>query len=381
VVGWPDRLIIWSHQHMNPTPRQKLRQLIQDRGVSILNDTPLFRSLLNDYCSGGDRMEQNAIIQALQEGLPQSLMSFRGATLPEIQAHQFQRTLFQIGMRQDLAVWALSAWAEALGVQLPPVIDTPPPPPPPQEDYHILANQRSPQLIIYLIDVSASMNHLLMGRKRVDVVTDALRVAIGQMVARSMRGTIVIPRYRIALFAYSDDVYDLLGGIKTISDLARIGPPKLECFRRTETARAFERAESLIRQDLPNLQHCPAPVICHMTDGEYTGDDPSPIVRRIMATRVPDGHVLVENIFISDRIIQEDISNPREWKGILPETRLLNDYAEKLRALSSPLPRSYCITMGEEGYNLSDRAVMMLPGMSQDLIKMGFVMSAATPVH
>jgi len=36
--------------------------------------------------------------------------------------------------------------------------------------------------------------------------------------------------------------------------------------------------------------------------------------------------------------------------------------------------------MLESGYTLSPDAVMMLPGMSPELVEMGFVMSMSTPV-
>ncbi|MFN3763248.1 MAG: hypothetical protein ACK4WK_08630, partial [Anaerolineae bacterium] len=158
------------------------------------------------------------------------------------------------------------------------------------------------------------------------------------------------------------------------------GVPELSTMRSTDTARAFAQAEKLLQQELPNLAHCPAPLVCHMTDGEYTGADPEPAVRRIMAMRVPDGNVLVENIFISDHILKESITDPKRWEGVRPGTKLASDYARKLRAISSPLPPGYRAMMREEGYELADDAVMMIPGMTPELVQMGFVMSMSTPI-
>ena len=147
------------------------------------------------------------------------------------------------------------------------------------------------------------------------------------------------------------------------------------------TAKAFLAAERLLQKELHNLQDCPAPVICHMTDGEYTGDDPAPAVRRIMKMRVPDGNVLVENIFLSSRILPRPIKDPFNWPGILPNTKLSNEYASKLRDISSPVPASYRAMMMENNYHLDPNAVMMLPGMTPELVAMGFQMSAATPIR
>lgn len=246
--------------------------------------------------------------------------------------------------------------------------------------YEILATRKTPALIIYLLDVSGSMGEKLGQKRRIDVVMDALGAMLKQMVFRSTKGSRVSPRYRVAMYAYSDHVYDLLGGIKGVDQIAQLGVPELSTMRSTDTARAFAQAEKLLQQELPALAHCPAPLVCHMTDGEYTGADPEPIVRRIMNMRVPDGNVLVENIFISDHILGERIADPKRWGGVRPKTKLNSDYARKLRAMSSPIPPGYRVMMREGGYEIADDALMMIPGMTPELVQMGFVMSMATPI-
>ena len=93
-----------------------------------------------------------------------------------------------------------------------------------------------------------------------------------------------------------------------------------------------------------------------------------------------DGNVIVENIFISDQLLDQPVNDIANWQGVLPTTHLRNGYAKKLRSISSPLPQSYRVMMLESGYTLSPDAVMMLPGMSTELVEMGFVMSMSTPV-
>lgn len=246
--------------------------------------------------------------------------------------------------------------------------------------YNIQATAETPALIIYLLDVSVSMNQPLGRKRRVDVVSDALRVALRRLIFLSTKSGILSPRYRIAMLVYSDHVYELLNGIETIDQVARKGVPNLQLKRDTDTAHAFEVVEKLLQRELPSMRHCPAPLICHMTDGEYIGADPELIVRRIMDMRVPDGNVLVENIFVSDSIMPNPIADPKQWAGVLPNTTLVDDYAKKLRAISSPLPESYRMMMLEDGYHMAQGALMMLPGMSPELVEMGFVMSTATPV-
>src|SRR5687767_10508843 len=229
--------------------------------------------------------------------------------------------------------------------------------------YQVLATAKTPSLVIYLLDVSASMTQTLGGRRRIDVVTDALGAALRQMVFRSTKGGRLSPRYRIAMLAYSDHVYDLLDGIKTIAEVAHMGVPELSPLRTTDSAKAFVQAERMLEAELPNLQDGPAPLVCHMTDGEYTAADPEPVARRIMEMWVGDGNVLVENIFISDKVLDGPVRDPHKWPGIHPHTTLASDYAEKLKSMSSPIPESYRQMMQENNYSLSPGALMLLPGI------------------
>jgi hypothetical protein len=246
--------------------------------------------------------------------------------------------------------------------------------------YDTLATSRTPALIIYLLDVSASMTQMMGSKRRMDVVTEALQAVLQQIVFRCTKGGRVSPRYRVAMYAYSDFVYDLLDGVKTIDQVASFGVPELSPMRSTDTARAFMEVEKLLQREMTNLQDCPAPLVCHMTDGEYTGANPEPIARRIMGLKVPDGNVLVENIFISDQVLTQPVTEIQNWPGVQPTTPLASVYATRLRSISSPLPVSYLTMMTESGYQLSDSALMMLPGTSPELVEMGFVMSVSTPI-
>jgi uncharacterized protein YegL len=246
--------------------------------------------------------------------------------------------------------------------------------------YEVLATGQTPAFIIFLLDVSASMSQPLGNKRRVDVVTDALAAALRQMVFRSTKGKRVSPRYRMAMLAYSDKVYDLLDGVKTITDVAMFGVPELSTMRTTDTAKAFRAAEKLLKSELVNIRDWPAPLVCHMTDGQFTGDDPEPVVKRIMEMSVPDGNILVENIFLSDQILDKSIKDPYNWSGITATTNLRDAYAQKLREMSSTLPESYRSMMQESNYHLDRGAKMMLPGMSSELVAMGFQMAAATPI-
>ncbi len=244
-----------------------------------------------------------------------------------------------------------------------------------------MATSRTPALIIYLLDISASMNTPLGIKTRIEVVTDALTSALRQMTFRSTKGNRVSPRYSIAMYAYSDNVYDVLGGIKTVDRVVQLGVPELKTEARTDMEKAFLQTEKLLKAELHHYQDGPAPLVCHMTDGIYTGRDPLPVVRRIMNMSVPDGKVLVENIFISEDVLPEPIQDPFYWPGITSRSKLNNEFAQKLQAMSSPVPESYRSMMVECNYHLEVGALMLFPGINPEIVAMGFQMSAATPVR
>jgi uncharacterized protein YegL len=247
--------------------------------------------------------------------------------------------------------------------------------------YTVPATSKTPALVIYLLDVSGSMGEELGGKTKIEVISDALHQVAVRMVQRSTKGTTVAPRYNIAMYAYSSQVTDLLGGIKTVAELAQMGVPRLQPMDATDTAAAFREAESLLKAQIGNLDDSPAPLVCHMTDGEYnTGGDPEPIARRIMDMEVPDGKVLIENIFVTDKALPQPISDPKGWDGITDESPLASPYAETLRRMSSPVPPTYASVMAEMGYRLSPGARMLFPGNTPEIVELGFAMSGATPV-
>jgi hypothetical protein len=227
--------------------------------------------------------------------------------------------------------------------------------------YAQLATATTPALIVYLIDISKSMGLLVGNKRRVDVVQESLSVALRRMVFLSTRGSRISPRYHVAIYAYSERVYDLVGGIQPIDRLASLEVSKLELDTTTNTALGFQHVEELLKEHITRYQSCPAPLVCHLTDGQFTGADPAPVVKRIQSMRV------------------------NSWAGITPDTRFTDDddgrYAHHLRSLSSPLPTSYHSVMMQQGYRISSNAVMMLPGIDLSLIEMGFVMSAATRIR
>jgi hypothetical protein len=114
-----------------------------------------------------------------------------------------------------------------------------------------------------------------------------------------------------------------------------------------------------------------------MTDGEYNGTDPRPIAQRIMNMAVPDGNVLLENIYFKPG---DGTTDNKNWAGISNPWELSDPYSQTLLEMSSTIPDSYRIVMQEFGYNLNPGVRMFFPAENLGLLELAFAMSGATPL-
>lgn len=241
------------------------------------------------------------------------------------------------------------------------------------------ATSLTPALVIYLIDASHSMNDPCGTTTKIDIVNKALKDAIKNMVHRSLRDGVVQGRYKLAIFAYNTEIVDVLGGIRDLSELVRVGVPVLSAEGETDTAAAFAEVETLLQLHLAAFQRSPAPLVCHLTDALLTTrEDPRTIVRRIKTMRVEDGPVLVENVYVADNMLCKSVRDWRHWAGVLKSNQLNNEYAKLLFELSSPLPETYRENINNHGYSLQGGAALFFPGSHSDLVRLAFVTSAAT---
>jgi hypothetical protein len=241
--------------------------------------------------------------------------------------------------------------------------------------YTKTATSLTPALFIFLIDISDSMNdHCNRKEKqsKIEIVHSALKFAVGNMLRQSRRNGTILPSYKLALFAYNTNVYNLLGGIRTISEMPTIGIPVFEASGRTITEAGFAAVSKFLSAHLAEFQHCPAPLICHLTDGMFSNDPQAlkDIVRDIKAMRVEDGNVLIENIYIQNKLLRQSVQDWKSWGGVLTEKQLTYQYAKDLFNFSSPLPDLYRQRINKTGYNLQDGASLFFPGTQGELLRL-----------
>jgi hypothetical protein len=100
-------------------PREKLKELVEKNGDSLIEDRDRCEGLLKDYC-GGHRREIAALVGALEERVPLELKSsWQTAMTPEaMRARLVQRLEDHRGLAPEIASYAVDTWSYALGVGL-----------------------------------------------------------------------------------------------------------------------------------------------------------------------------------------------------------------------------------------------------------------------
>lgn len=221
--------------------------------------------------------------------------------------------------------------------------------------YEKRASKLNPGLVIFLLDVSASMENIAFSKKRIDLSKEIVSQLLTYMVMLSLTSQQIKDRYRIAFITYGDTIKDIFGGIKTLNEIANsenLLNIRTEYF--SDISSGFEKVENILLYETRNYSpDSPAPLIIHISDGGFVEEEVTPIVQRIMQLSVPDGKVLVESIVLSD---QKDIEKkfysissemPEYYKKqIESKTSHSIDILSKMIFFDSNLVK-YCLPLSE----------------------------------
>lgn len=249
------------------------------------------------------------------------------------------------------------------------------------------ATGNTPAHLIYVIDASGSMEATMPGTKKrkIDFISDILEETAYQIYVRSRRGSAVSDRYKIAVYAYNDQVNEVTNGkFISIKEFLQEIPEFGDLQRReTNTLAAFQKVRGLLGRTIPELgPNSPTPIICHLTDGEYTEKfgNPSSLMKDILNLDTPDGKVLLENIFLGNNLLVKPVADSNQWEGVQNDVEISNKYAKFLYDHSSTWPDRY-IQYFNDTYNfqLSNGTKMFFPAEDINMVKMAFTASAATP--
>lgn len=230
------------------------------------------------------------------------------------------------------------------------------------------ATCKSPGILIYAADVSRSMGDSLLGKKKIDFIPDLMLMTLSDIVRYSSEDGKILPTYRVGMFTYAEGVRNVyaaegepLGnGLKQLDKFP--GPPSnLDVLEEsTDTAKVFADILALLKGVLPNLQQSPPPIVVHITDGEYTGNDPEPIALKIMSTGTDQGKTLLLNILLTKDILAKELADLHEWKGVKKSSDVGPKYAKKLFRMTSYMPDVYVRRFKEMGYSIDEKKVKLL---------------------
>jgi len=252
-------------------------------------------------------------------------------------------------------------------------------------NYEAKATATTPAHVIFLIDSSQSMTVNCYGQSRMVVVHQALTQVILQMIAMSTKviggQPKISPRFRIAVLGYNEQIHDPFNGFVPLDKLADLGVPLFTPEGNTNTALGFQTVDNLLQKSLPNLPSTwPAPLVCHLTDGECNvGGPPNAIVDRIKSYATGDGPVLIENIFVRDSALRTDITDIQTWQGVRTPQDLQDQYAIGLFHMSSVIPEPYIRAIQYAGFSQIQPGVRLLfPGTNPELIKTALAVTGSS---
>lgn len=202
--------------------------------------------------------------------------------------------------------------------------------------------------------------------RKADFVADVVNRTLHDLVIRCTRVEEVRNYYHVAIIGYGGAVGPVFGGslsgrtLIPISEVAEM-PARLEDRTKkvpdgagglvdtkvrfpvwmdsvangvTPMCQAFGFVRDLVDQWLLEHKNGFPPTLIHLTDGESTDGNPSPIGREILSRRTNDGEVLFFNCHVSSRHSLK-IQYPSS------DSQLPDEFAKMLFNISSQLPESF----------------------------------------
>ena len=231
--------------------------------------------------------------------------------------------------------------------------------------YSVQPNSKNPVAVLFVVDQSGSMDDKMArtGFTKAQQVANVINKTINDMVVTCSKDTFK-PYYDIGVIGYgSGGAYNALGGAFSGSILNSVevfynNPLRVEdrqteictptgeivetmvkfpvwfdpkAYGGTPMKEAFELAAKTIAPWCDAHPGSFPPVIIHISDGEWNGEDPTGIAEGIKTFSTSDGNVLLCNLHVSTEK-NASISFP-DSEDCLP-----NGYAKALFGMSSVIP-------------------------------------------
>ncbi len=186
--------------------------------------------------------------------------------------------------------------------------------------YEAEINRTNPALILFLFDCSYSMSERYSTSKtsRGEYLANLANESIDQIILSCEKGDEIRAYFEVGILGYGEGAEVLLP-IQSIIDLAN-SPLKMEKAEldgitverpiwitdptkrvNTDMISGFKKAESVLKEWIDGHQLSFPPVLIHVSDGEWTTDNPVQTAQSIQVDAATmDGPTIVMNIHISD---------------------------------------------------------------------------------
>ena len=182
--------------------------------------------------------------------------------------------------------------------------------------YEAEVSRAKKALVVYLIDQSGSMAEAWTnGDSKATEVAKLLNENINSMILECKKGGEVRDYFDIAAIGYGSDVgstlHGTLRGHRTVSTTELYDTPLSNSGEAatyieasssrggTDMATAFREAAAICSEWSAAHQSSFPPTVLHITDGEYTGENPTTAANELKAVSTTDGATLLWNIHIS----------------------------------------------------------------------------------
>jgi hypothetical protein len=238
------------------------------------------------------------------------------------------------------------------------------------------AARHSPAHVICVVNATVAMGRAHShGHRLIDVAHGVLRELVIRMLRMSTMvqdGAMeIVPRYNMAILAYTDTCGDLYGGWISISRLPSMGLPAFTPIGRANPVRGLEAAYDLLLASRPALTvSSPAPIVYYLTNMPDTSQNGIvALAHRIKAFDTSDGPVVFATVLIpGDELLAPGVE-PAAWSGITTAEELLDQRLVTLFRVSSRLPDSYLVRIRRAGFTcFASSARLLLPGLDPSLV-------------
>lgn len=366
---------------MNDLAKSRLLEIIQNYGISVIDEPHRVEALLRDLC-GNCRVEIAVLLTALKERVPQTLLTQGKAVSLKVLAAQLTgRLQDNHAIEQNAAQWAVETWAVALNL-ISYSISTGGG----RTMYSAEISRRNPGCFLFLVDQSYSMRDPFgsseSGNSKAKMLADAINRSLLTLVGRCSKDEGVRRYFQVGVIGYGATIGPAMGGdligreLVWVDELAA-HPLRVEERQQkvsdgmgglvevpkefviwfdpvanngTPMCRALWQAHAILETWVAQHPEAFPPVVINISDGESTDGDPLPPSEAIRELTTTDGNVLLLNLHLSSLRGMPTLHFPNNGDN-LPD-----DSARLLFWMSSTLPPHMGEAAHEKGFLLSDNA-------------------------